>query len=215
MLPEDFVTINGVQVTYAQMITVAITVAITAGLSAFLRFSRSGRNMRAVVHSPELLDLTGTPPAPVRILAWCIGCTMAALSGVLIAPTITLDAALLSLLVVQAFGAVALGRFDSLWLTYAGGLAIGVSASLLTKYFGDDPPLNGLPSSVPFIVLVAVLLVVPARRLPVPLGRIGGSAPRAPRCRRSPVACCLPRGPPRSSSSRSPWVRDCRCTPTR
>ncbi|HZE66870.1 MAG TPA: ABC transporter permease, partial [Sporichthyaceae bacterium] len=177
VLPEDFVTISGVQVTYAQMITVAITVAITAGLSAFLRFSRSGRNMRAVVHSPELLDLTGTPPAPVRILAWCIGCTMAALSGVLIAPTITLDAALLSLLVVQAFGAVALGRFESLWLTYAGGLGIGVTASLLTKYFGDRPPLNGLPSSVPFIVLVAVLMLVPARRLPVPLGRIGGSAP--------------------------------------
>jgi branched-subunit amino acid ABC-type transport system permease component len=176
-LPEGYVTISDVQVTYAQMITVGLTVAITGALSAFLRMSRSGRNMRAVVHSPELLDLTGTPPAPVRILSWCIGCTMAALSGILIAPTITLDAALLSLLVVQAFGAVALGRFESLWLTYAGGLGIGVTASLLTKYFGDRPPLNGLPSSVPFIVLVVVLMVVPARKLPVPLGRIGGSAP--------------------------------------
>jgi branched-subunit amino acid ABC-type transport system permease component len=175
VLPTQHVTVNGVQITYAQMITVALTVIITIGLSIFLRTSRSGRSMRAVVHSPELLDLTGTAPAPVRILAWCIGCTMAALSGVLIAPTITLDAALLSLLVVQAFGAVALGRFESLWMTYAGGLAIGVAASLSTKYFGSHPPLNGLASSVPFLVLIAVLLVVPARRLPVPLGRIGGT----------------------------------------
>jgi len=179
VLPTEHVTVNGVQITYAQMITVALTVIITLGLSAFLRLSRAGRSMRAVVHSPELLDLTGTAPAPVRILAWCIGCTMAALSGVLIAPTITLDAALLSLLVVQAFGAVALGRFNSLWMTYAGGLAIGVAASLCTKYFGSHPPLNGLASSVPFLVLILVLLVVPARRLPVPLGRIGGTPPSA------------------------------------
>lgn len=178
VLPQDYVTLSGVQVTYAQMITVAITVVITLALSLFLRWSRAGRSMRAVVHSPELLDLTGTAPAPVRIMAWCIGCTMAALSGVLIAPTITLDAALLSLLVVQAFGAVAIGRFSSLWLTYLGGLAIGVTASLLTKYFGDKQALNGLPSAVPFIVLIAVLLIVPARKLPVPLGRIGGNIPR-------------------------------------
>jgi branched-subunit amino acid ABC-type transport system permease component len=179
VLPQDYITLSGVQVTYAQMITVAITVVITFGLSLFLRWSRAGRSMRAVVHSPELLDLTGTAPAPVRILAWCIGCTMAALSGVLIAPTITLDAALLSLLVVQAFGAVAIGRFSSLWLTYLGGLGIGVTASLLTKYFGDKQALNGLPSAVPFIVLIVVLLIVPARKLPVPLGRIGGNiAPR-------------------------------------
>ncbi|MCU1691851.1 MAG: hypothetical protein JWM64_942 [Frankiales bacterium] len=174
-LPQGFVTVSDVQITYAQMITVAVTVAITIGLNLFLRSSRTGLTMRAVVHSPELLDLTGQNPAPVRLVAWSIGCTMAALSGVLIAPTISLDASLLSLLVVQAFGAVAIGRFDSLPLTYVGGLVLGVAASLCTKYLGGRPPLNGLASSVPFIVLIIVLMVVPAAKLPVPLGRTGGT----------------------------------------
>lgn len=175
-LPEDSVTVGDVDVTHAQMITFAVAVAITVGLSAFLRYTRAGLSMRAVVHSPELLDVTGTPPAPVRILAWCIGSTLAALSGVLIAPTISLDAFLLSLLVVQAFGAVAIGRFSSLPLTFLGGLAVGVGASLTTKYLGDNPPFNGLSSSVPFIVLIVVLLAVSPKRLPLPLGRIGGLA---------------------------------------
>lgn len=174
-LPTDGKTISDVQVSYAQMITVATTIVLTAGLTLFLRRSRMGASMRAVVHSPELLDITGTNPVPVRITAWCIGCTMAALSGVLIAPTISLDASLLSLLVVTALGAVALGRFDNLWLTYLGGLAVGVGASLCTKYLGSHPPFNGLAGSVPFLVLIAVLLLVKGSKLPVPLGRIGGS----------------------------------------
>lgn len=174
-LPTDYVTISGVQVTYAQMITVATTVVITAALTLFLRHSRLGVSMRAVVHNPELLDVTGTNPVPVRRASWAIGCTMASLSGVLIAPTISLDASLLALLVVTALGAVALGRFDNLWLTYLGGLGVGVGAALCTKYFGDRPPLNGLAGSVPFLVLIAVLLVVKGSKLPVPLGRIGGS----------------------------------------
>lgn len=178
-LPTESVNVSGVDVTAAQMITFSVAVALTVGLSVFLKVTRVGLSMRAVVHSPELLDVTGTPPAPVRILAWCIGCTLAALSGVLVAPTIALDAFLLSLLVVQAFGAVAIGRFTSLPLTFLGGLAIGVAASLTTKFLGDKPPFNGLASSVPFIVLIVVLLVVSPKRFPVPLGRIGGMSAKA------------------------------------
>lgn len=175
-LPTDSVNIGDVDVTYAQMITFAVAATITVALSVFLRVTRVGLSMRAVVHSPELLDVTGTPPVPVRMQAWCIGSTLAALSGVLIAPTVSLDAFLLSLLVVQAFGAVAIGRFASLPFTFLGGLAIGVGASLTTKYLGDNPPFNGLSSSVPFIVLIVVLLVVSPKRLPVPLGKIGAVA---------------------------------------
>jgi branched-subunit amino acid ABC-type transport system permease component len=174
-LPTEHVTISDVQVTYAQMITVATTVVITGALTWFLRRSRLGVSMRAVVHSAELLDVVGTNPVPIRVAAWCVGCTMAALSGVLIAPTISLDASLLSLLVVTALGAVAIGRFDNLWLTYLGGLAVGVGASLCTKYLGAHPPFNGLAGSVPFLVLIVVLLAVKGPRLPVPLGRIGGT----------------------------------------
>src|SRR5205814_7201015 len=61
--------------------------------------------------SPDLLALTGARPARVRIASWIVGCTFASLTGILIAPTLTLNASLLSALVVQAFGAVAIGLF--------------------------------------------------------------------------------------------------------
>ena len=76
-----------------------------------------------------------------------------------------LDVNLLTLLVVQAFGASAIGRFSSLPWTFAGGLLVGVLASLLTRYITTGP-LGGLAPSAPFLVLIAVLLVVPVRLLP-------------------------------------------------
>lgn len=103
----------------------------------------------------------------------------------LIAPFLGLDAGLLTLLVVQAFGAVAIGRFRSLPLTYAGGLVLGVAANILTKEFAGRPALGGLPSSLPFIVLVVALVLWPPRAVgranPAPV-----DPERAPRPRPAP-----------------------------
>jgi ABC-type branched-subunit amino acid transport system permease subunit len=96
-----------------------------------------------------------------------IGSGFAALSGVLIGPTIGRDPSRLTLLVIQAFGAAAIGGFTSLPWTYVGGLAIGVSASLTTHLVADQPGLAGLPTSVPFLVLFVALLVTPPARLAV------------------------------------------------
>ena len=41
--------------------------------------------MRAVVDDPDLLAMQATSPVRVRRSAWIIGCTFAALSGVLLA----------------------------------------------------------------------------------------------------------------------------------
>jgi ABC-type branched-subunit amino acid transport system permease subunit len=133
--------------------------------------------MRAVVADPNLLALTGTDAARVRIAAWVIGSAFAALTGILIAPTLSLNAGLLSALVVQAFGAVAIGRFSSLPLTYTGGLVIGVSAALATKYLAGKAVLGGIPAVIPFLVLIAVMLVTPARHLPRGVERQDGSRP--------------------------------------
>ena len=164
-LPISGFTVAGVNVAWAQVISLLIAVASAAGLYLFLQRSRLGIAMRAVVDDPVLLGLSGERPRRVRLAAWSIGSAFAALSGILLAPTLNLDATLLSLLVVQAFGACAIGLFSSLPLTFAGGLFTGVAASLATRYLTDQP-FSGIPSSVPFLVLIVVLLIVPTRKLP-------------------------------------------------
>jgi branched-subunit amino acid ABC-type transport system permease component len=165
-LPNGAVVLSGVRVSYAQMISVAVAAAAVAGLYVFLRRARLGVAMRGVVDNPRLLALSGTAPVRVRVASWVIGAVFASLSGVLLAPTLSLDANLLTLLVVQAFGACAIGLFSSLPLTYVGGLVVGILGSLATKYLSATPPFNGIPTSVPFLVLIVILLVVPVRKFP-------------------------------------------------
>ena len=165
-LPQRTFDIGGVFIGEDQMIITGIALAATVALFLFFRRTRLGLAMRGVVDNPELLDLGGTSPATVRRWAWIIGSSFAVLAGILLAPTLNLDATVLTLLVVQAFGAAAIGRFSSLPLTYVGGLAIGIIASVATKYVvTGSAALAGLPASIPFIVLFLVLIFTPRSKL--------------------------------------------------
>ena len=180
-------TIEGVNVSWAQLINFGVGIASLVGLYVLLHRTRLGMAMRGVVSSPDLLGLSGTSPAGVRIASWAIGSSFAALTGILITPSILgMDAFLLSALVVQAFGAVAIGRFTSLPWTYAGGLFIGALAAISAKYL-TKPPLTGLPNVIPFLVLIVVMLVTPKRKLPAGTGRFAGAAARRPSALPKPV----------------------------
>jgi len=165
-LPTATFPLLGARVGYDQLVVVVASAAASAGLALLFRTTRVGAAMRAVVDDPDLLDLAGTDPVRVQRLSWSVGAAFAVASGILIAPSIGLDAVLLTFLVVQAFGAAAIGRFSSLTGTYVGGLAVGVAAALATGYLGTIGALQGLPASLPFFVLFLVLLVTPRRRFP-------------------------------------------------
>jgi branched-subunit amino acid ABC-type transport system permease component len=170
-LPQGDVRVFSTNVQWSDIITFGFALAVTAGLSIMFRTTRLGLAMRAVVDNPSLLDLSGTSPARTRRFAWTIGTTLAAASGVLFAPLLPLDPIQLTLLVVAAFGAAAVGAFTSLPLTFGGGLLIGVLAALSTKYFSTGV-LAGLPPALPFVVLFTVLLVFPRRYLVAGAGAI-------------------------------------------
>lgn len=164
-LPTDTVRFAGVNVGYDQIITATVALVATVMLFAFFRTSRLGKAMRAVVDDADLLDMTGVDPVRVRRASWVIGSCFAALSGVLIAPVLQLDATVLTLLIVQAFGAAALGAFSSLPMCYVGGLVVGVAAAFTSKLVVHTPALSALPQAVPFLTLFVVLLVLPRGRL--------------------------------------------------
>jgi ABC-type branched-subunit amino acid transport system ATPase component/branched-subunit amino acid ABC-type transport system permease component len=157
-----------VVVTYDKVIIAVLALVIVGLLYALFRYSRIGVAMRAVVDDPDLVAMQGTNPVAVRRVAWIIGSTFAALSGVLVAPLIGLDSILLTFLVVQAFGAAAVGAFSSIPLTFLGGLLIGVAADISKKYVLDVDWLSGFPAALPFLVLFVVLLVLPKRKLVAP-----------------------------------------------
>ena len=186
-LPTSTIRVLGVNVGWNQITVILVALVSTAALYYFFRFIRLGVAMRGVVDDPSLIAMTGENPVVVRRWAWIIGATFASLSGVLLAPSLSLNGLILTELVVQAFGAAAIGYFSSLPLTYVGGLVIGILGSLATKYVAQVPSLSGLPPGLPFIVLFLVLIFTPravlAARRYVPNIRIAEPYYAPPRIR--------------------------------
>jgi branched-subunit amino acid ABC-type transport system permease component len=162
--PHSTFSLAGVAVGWDQVITVGMAVSVVAGLEVFFRRTLLGLQMRGAVDNAELLALTGRSPLGVHTTAWVIGCAVAGLSGILLSFAAGLDAVLLTLVVVQAFGAAAIGRFTNTTAAFLGGIGIGVTAAVLKAPDVVDRltflrHLPTLEQSLPFLVLFAVLLV--------------------------------------------------------
>ncbi len=127
---DKFFRVGGVNVSYAQLTVTLVGLAVVAGLYGLFRWSRTGIAMRAVVDDADLLAMQATSPVRIRRSAWVIGSTFAALSGVLVLPFIGLDAIALTYLVVQAFGAAAIGAFSSIPLTFFGAMVLEIAANI-------------------------------------------------------------------------------------
>jgi branched-subunit amino acid ABC-type transport system permease component len=180
IIPVDQYVVFGTVITSTDIFVTAFVAAAAVGLYVWVQHTRIGARSRAVVDNAELLALAGVNPNGVRRWAWCIGCTFAVVAGVLATQVLgSLDPDLLTLLLVNAFAAVAIGVFRSLPLTYAGGLIVGLVTALATKFAGPYPALGGLPAAMPFLLLFAVLLLLPRNRERVLRQRIVTSLKRA------------------------------------
>ncbi len=171
-----------VTIGWDDIITLLIGAASAFALYLFFRVSRLGTAMRGVVDDPQLLSMAGTSPNTVRRAAWVIGSSFAAMSGILFAAVQNqLDVNVLTLLVVQAFGAATIARFQSVPMCFVGGIAVGVVQKVVSKAIGSQEQLQGIDLAVPFLVLFIGLLVIPRRKL-VEVGRLvrPRPAPRSP-----------------------------------
>jgi branched-chain amino acid transport system permease protein len=165
------VTLFKVRITYHEVASILIAVAVVIGLRIFLYGTRIGVAMRASVDDRPLAMLNGSRPDRASLLAWAIGASMAALAGVLVSPTLALSALPLTLLIVNAYAAAMIGRLRSLPWTFVGALILGMADAYSRGYMSTNVPekwkpyLDGFYVSIPVIILFIVLLVLPNPRL--------------------------------------------------
>ncbi|MEX2393499.1 MAG: ABC transporter permease [Actinomycetota bacterium] len=178
--------VAGVFVTTHQFITIAVGV-VTAGVFWYLlNRTRTGTAMRAIVDDRALTALNGASPARISMFSWAMGSSLAAVSGIMIAPILNLEILNLTFLVVVAYAAAVFGKLNNLPMTFAGAMVLGLLQGYLELPFLHTDKIPGLRASVPTLMLFALLLLVPEERLRV--GRVAGErGPRVPNLRESLV----------------------------
>jgi ABC-type branched-subunit amino acid transport system permease subunit len=168
LFPSSSVALpGGIRIGGNDLAIFGVAAAAAALLGVMLRYTPQGRSFRAVVDSREVAGLLGVNTKLVSVSAWALGTAFAALTGILLSPSLLLDPLFLPIFVVaNVFGAAIVGYLRSLPLAYAGGLGLGVLVALLTEYAPSSGPLANARNAAPFlVVLVAVLAAPRALRL--------------------------------------------------
>ena len=159
------VAVGGVNLTYQQLIVVAAAALAAIGLRLFFLYTRAGIATRAVVDDRELASLTGATPVRYAQLGWALGCGLAALAGILIAPQFgALSVTQLTLLVVSGYAAAIVGRLKSLPMTFVGAIVLGLLYSYGVGYLPSTPGWNAFGNVIPMLFLLLAILVLPQQR---------------------------------------------------
>ncbi len=164
----DVVSVAGAPVPWHYFIVLGISAAVAFGLWTLLAGTRIGIAMRAVVDDRNLARLNGENPNLASAASWVVGCMLAALAGILLAPILALDVARLTLLVISAYAVAVVGRLRSLPLTALGAVILGLTLSYFDWGLSKMPHVpvwvQSVHDSLPIIMLFVVLLVLPQDR---------------------------------------------------
>ena len=155
ILPTGNIELLGATVPINRLIVIGIAAIVLVAFAAFFQRSRHGVAMRAVADDQQAALTMGISVRRVFSLAWVLAALSALIAGVLLADlsAVSQNIAAFGLMV---FPVVILGGLDSIPGTIVGGLTIGLLKQYVSGY--ADP---GLAEVVPYLVLVAILIVRP------------------------------------------------------
>ena len=153
--------IGQIQVTWTQVISLALGIVITVVTVVFLRLTKLGTAMRAMANDREITATLGVPVRKVEAAAW-LGCgVLAGLAGLLLADLVALDATTLTFLVISSLAAVLIARLRSITVTFVAAIAVGLIHDLLTPITS----LTNYRDMTPFVLAAVALLVLSRHRV--------------------------------------------------
>ncbi|MCU1602146.1 MAG: transporter permease [Frankiales bacterium] len=173
-----------INVSYHQVAVVVVTVAVGIGLRVFFTRTLLGIAMRAVVDDRELAAVYGARPERVAQASWAVGTSLAALSGILLAPLADLQVYTMTLLIINAFAAALAGRLKSIPKAVTAALAIQLAVGYVGQYLPTGELVQRIVPSLPMIALFVIVVLTRQDRI-VTSGVRSSRAPRLPGARES------------------------------
>jgi branched-chain amino acid transport system permease protein len=141
-----------------QVGTIFVALCLVALLFAFFRFTTLGLTLRAAAQNPGSSRLLGIHVGRMLMLGWGLAAGIGAISGMMVAPVVFLDPAMMMGVLTYAFAGALIGGIDNPLGAVIGGFIVGVLENLMGTYVVGTE----LKLSVALVIIVAVLIVRPA-----------------------------------------------------
>ncbi len=158
--PEVFggsLSIAGFSYSVYSFVMIGAAILIAAGVYLMLYRSPLGRNIRAAVSDPALLSASGIDVARLFTTVFVIGACLAAMGGVIVAPSQAVGSSMDTDVLVLAFAISVIGGLGSIIGSLVGSVIVGEVYS-----FGlENSYTNQFALAFVFIIMAAVLIVRP------------------------------------------------------
>ena len=146
----------GAYITDIQIITIAVCLALFTACVFFMKYSRIGRNIRAVASNPELSNVAGIHSNRVILWAFGIGSALAAGAGILIALDTDMRPTMGFSWLLYGVVAMIIGGVGSNWGLAGGALLLATAQHLAAYYIGSQ-----WMDAVAYIILILFLIAKP------------------------------------------------------
>jgi len=146
----------GAYITDIQIITIAVCLTLFVACVLLMKFSRVGRNIRAVASNPELSNITGIHSNTVILQAFAIGSALVAVAGILIAFDTDMTPTMGFNWLLYGVVAMIIGGVGSHWGLVGGALLLATSQHLAAYHIGSQ-----WMDAVAYIILILFLIARP------------------------------------------------------
>lgn len=156
-LPRGVVILGSARITYTEIVIVVLSAVLMIGLQLFVRYTRTGRAIRATAQNPTAAALMGININRMIALVFAIGSALAAVAGMLMGvyynfahPSMGFAPGM------KGFVAAVLGGMGSVLGAGLGGLLLGMAEVLGGGYVSFE-----YQDAIAFAVLIVIFLVRP------------------------------------------------------
>jgi len=159
LIPE-FGFLNSVKsiISTNQFLILTTTAVVMVLLTIFIKYSRTGKAMRATSQDRDMAQLVGININKVISITFIIGSSLAAIGGVLISSHIGQINFYIGFIAgIKAFVAAVLGGIGSIPGAVLGSFVLGITESFGTGYISSD-----YEDAFAFVILIVILIFKPS-----------------------------------------------------
>ena len=138
LLSTTPIKVFGAGVFPLQLVIPVVALSVATALALFLRRTRHGKALLAVVQNPDAARLMGINVKTAIAASFALSTALAGLAGLLIAPLFSVHSDMGTLFGIKAFAVAILGGIGSAPGVILAGLIYGLSEAMITALFGSS-----------------------------------------------------------------------------
>jgi branched-chain amino acid transport system permease protein len=155
-LAYQIVTLGSLRLSVQRILVLGTALVAFAALASFLKYTKTGRAMRALAQNREAAAVVGVPVQRIGLVAVVVASLFCGLASGTIAPLHNVEPTMGTIVIIKAFAAVIMGGFGNVTGAVVSAFFLGLTEAFAIGYIS-----SAYADAIVFAVMIVVLLLRP------------------------------------------------------